>query len=55
MKYILGVESTAHTFGIGIIDSKGKTLANIKDTLTSNAGGFLPKMLQNIIMQFQKN
>ena len=40
---ILGIESTAHTFGIGIVNSKGKTLANFKDTKTSESGGFLPR------------
>lgn len=43
MKYILGIESTAHTLGVGIIDSKGNTLANEKETLTSTSGGFLPR------------
>ena len=28
----LGIESTAHTFGIGIVDEKGNILANVKDT-----------------------
>ncbi|MFH1444994.1 MAG: bifunctional N(6)-L-threonylcarbamoyladenine synthase/serine/threonine protein kinase [Nanoarchaeota archaeon] len=28
----LGIESTAHTFGIGIIDDKGRILANVTDT-----------------------
>ncbi len=27
----LGIESTAHTFGIGIVDDKGNILANIKN------------------------
>ena len=27
----LGIESTAHTFGVGIVNSKGEILANIKD------------------------
>ena len=43
MKYILGLESTAHTFGVGIIDNKGTVLANIKDTLKTTEGGFLPR------------
>jgi len=44
MKYILGIESTAHTLGVGIITSEGKTLANEKDTLTTKSGeGFLPR------------
>ncbi len=42
-KYILGIESTAHTFGIGIVTDKGKVLANIRDTLKVETGGFLPR------------
>lgn len=39
---ILGVESTAHTFSIGIVDSTGKILANIKDSFTSSSHGMIP-------------
>ncbi|MFZ5955456.1 MAG: KEOPS complex N(6)-L-threonylcarbamoyladenine synthase Kae1 [Nanoarchaeota archaeon] len=42
MKYLLGIESTAHTFGIGIIDENFKILANIKDTYTTEKGGIIP-------------
>jgi N6-L-threonylcarbamoyladenine synthase len=38
---ILGVESTAHTFGIGIVRD-GKILANVKDTYTTEKGGIIP-------------
>tara|TARA_Y100000310_G_scaffold345680_1_gene468199 strand:- start:11184 stop:12167 length:984 start_codon:yes stop_codon:yes gene_type:complete len=38
----LGIESTAHTFGVGIIDSKGKVLANVKDSVTTKSGGIIP-------------
>jgi N6-L-threonylcarbamoyladenine synthase len=38
---ILGIESTAHTFGIGIVE-KGKILANVKDTYTTEKGGIIP-------------
>ena len=38
---ILAIESTAHTFGIGIVD-KGKILVNIKDTYTTEQGGIIP-------------
>ncbi len=38
----LGIESTAHTFGAGIIDSEGKALANSKDAFTSEKGGIHP-------------
>ena len=38
----LGIESTAHTFGVGIVDSSGKILANVKDTYTTEHGGIVP-------------
>ncbi len=41
MTIILGVESTAHTFGIGIVKD-GKVLANIRDMYTTEHGGIIP-------------
>lgn len=38
---ILGIESTAHTFGIGIVE-KGRVLANVKKTYTTEKGGIIP-------------
>ena len=38
---ILGIECTAHTFGIGIV-SDGKILCNIKDNYTTEKGGIIP-------------
>ncbi len=38
----LGIESTAHTFGIGIVNDKGKVLANKKHTLETETGGIHP-------------
>jgi N6-L-threonylcarbamoyladenine synthase len=39
----LGIESTAHTFGIGIVDSNGfKVLANERATFTTDEGGIRP-------------
>ena len=38
---ILGIECTAHTFGIGIVD-KGKILANVKDMYIPKHGGIIP-------------
>ena len=38
----LGIESTAHTFGCGIVDGKGKVLANAKHTFTTEHGGIHP-------------
>jgi len=37
----LGIESTAHTWGIGIIKDK-KILANVKDSYTTEQGGIVP-------------
>lgn len=44
IKYILGIESTAHTFGVGIATADGNLLANIRDTLKVEEGGFVPRM-----------
>ncbi len=38
---ILGIECTAHTFGIGIAN-KGKILANERDMYTTESGGIIP-------------
>ncbi|MEM3074641.1 MAG: KEOPS complex N(6)-L-threonylcarbamoyladenine synthase Kae1 [Candidatus Pacearchaeota archaeon] len=39
---IVGIESTAHTFGIGVVN-KGKIIANVKDVYTTKHGGIVPK------------
>lgn len=38
---ILGIESTAHTFGIGIVNS-GKILCNVREMYTTETGGIIP-------------
>ena len=38
----LGIESTAHTFGVGIVNDKKEVLANVKDSYTTEAGGIIP-------------
>jgi N6-L-threonylcarbamoyladenine synthase len=38
----LGIESTAHTFGVGIVDDKGRVLANVKDSYVNPKGGIHP-------------
>ena len=38
----LGIESTAHTFGAGIVNDKGEILANVKDSYTTKTGGIIP-------------
>lgn len=39
--YILGIESTAHTFGIAVLEDK-KILSNVKDAYTTESGGIIP-------------
>ncbi|HDH06980.1 MAG TPA: bifunctional N(6)-L-threonylcarbamoyladenine synthase/serine/threonine protein kinase, partial [Thermoproteales archaeon] len=39
----LGIESTAHTFGIGIATSKGKILANVRKIYRPLKGGIHPR------------
>jgi len=40
----LGIESTAHTFGVGIVDSDGKILADVRDMYTPEVGkGMVPR------------
>ena len=39
---ILAIESTAHTFGIAILDMQGKILCNEKETYTTEQGGIIP-------------
>jgi N6-L-threonylcarbamoyladenine synthase len=41
MAIILGIESTAHTFGIGIVKD-GKILANQREMYTTEEGGIIP-------------
>ena len=38
----LGIESTAHTFGVSIVDSNGNILANVKDMYKTEKGGIIP-------------
>ena len=41
MSVVLGIESTAHTFGIGIV-KEGEILANEKDSYITETGGIIP-------------
>jgi len=38
---VLGIESTAHTFGIGIVNEKGEILANVIDSFSAEEGGMI--------------
>jgi len=40
--FCLGIESTAHTFGIAVIDDKGNVLSNVSDTYKTEKGGIIP-------------
>ena len=40
MSVVLGIESTAHTFGIGIVKN-GKVLSNIRDMYSTQEGGII--------------
>jgi len=39
----LGIESTAHTFGVSVVEDTGKILSNEKDVFTTESGGMIPK------------
>jgi len=41
MTIVLGIESTAHTFGIGIVKDE-KIIANVRDMYTTEKGGIIP-------------
>ncbi|HEA46354.1 MAG TPA: N(6)-L-threonylcarbamoyladenine synthase Kae1 [Candidatus Pacearchaeota archaeon] len=41
MTLILGVESTAHTFGVGIVKN-GEILSNVRKSYTTEKGGIIP-------------
>lgn len=41
MSVILGIESTAHTFGVGIVKN-GKILSNVRDMYITQSGGIIP-------------
>lgn len=38
----MGIESTAHTFGVGIVTGEGKFLANVREIFTTEEGGIVP-------------
>ncbi len=55
---IVGIETTAHTFGVGIVDHNGNVLANCKDSYTSPVAGMIPdqvaehhQKVSNVILQ----
>ena len=42
MEYILGIESTAHTFGVSILNNEQKILVNLRDCYSTKTGGMIP-------------
>ena len=47
MGYVLGVESTAHTFGVAVVNFDGKILSNVKDSYITEKGGLIPLEVRN--------
>ena len=41
MVIVLGIESTAHTFGVAVVKD-GQILSNVKDMYTTSSGGIIP-------------
>lgn len=41
MALVVGIESTAHTFGVGVVEN-GRILANVRDSYTTEKGGIIP-------------
>lgn len=41
MAIVVGIESTAHTFGVGVVKNR-KILANVRDSYTTTHGGIVP-------------
>ena len=42
-EWILGIESTAHTFSFGLVDPEGKPRPSSSDTLRPTEGGIHPR------------
>jgi bifunctional N6-L-threonylcarbamoyladenine synthase / protein kinase Bud32 len=48
----LGVESTAHTFGVGIVDSEGKIIADVRNMYKPDAGkGMVPREVSDFHLE----
>lgn len=41
MSIVIGIESTAHTFGVGIV-KKGEIISNVKKAFSTESGGMIP-------------
>jgi len=49
VRYVLGIESTAHTFGCGVVSSEGEVLSNVKSEYVPKAGGIHPREASQFI------
>ena len=47
MKYCLGIESTAHTFGASVVSFDGDVLSNERKLFTTKDGGLIPVQLSD--------
>jgi N6-L-threonylcarbamoyladenine synthase/protein kinase Bud32 len=45
-KYCLGIESTAHTWGVGIVDFDGEICSSVNDIFIPEKGGLHPAMVR---------
>ncbi len=52
---VLGIESTAHTFGVGIVDEKGRILADERAKYVPEKGGIHPREASFYFMQEAPN
>jgi universal protein Kae1 len=43
MSFTLGIESTHHVFGVGVVDENGKVLADVRKTFVPKTGGVHPR------------
>ncbi len=50
----LGIESTAHTFGVGIVTDKGEIIADAKDTYKPKLGSGFPRRPSSTIWTSRK-
>lgn len=51
----MGIEGTAHTFGIGIVTEDGKILANMKAVYEPESGGIHPREASRHQIKVAKN
>ena len=45
-KFCLGIESTAHTFGVGIVDFEGNVHSLVNDIFIPKEGGLHPVLVK---------